>query len=1019
MARRVILDTQYTFTPSTRSVVIPRVILRERLLLITNVTTNTVIYNFSDSTLTATNYSIAQGTSTANATTTVVLNYNTTSMSSTDKLSIVIDEAAEVFVPDDAFQDPVGKFRVSQPQALIDTDFEYGLQPTKWETLNLLNNRPSFFVNTQNPITITNVTATQNSTSIVVATTTPPAIGTPILVQDTAFPGANGPFIVTAISAGVSFTYTARYAFTGATGTIYNLALTQAYSGTFYSGAAFTLSAQPTVVAQGAQTVVTVTTTEPHAVQIGNQIAITGASAGANPPNGVWWVASVPTVNSFQIIPDNNVTGPITGASVYPYPNGVYIHRAFDGGVQFSTASTSHNLQTIRQTRRYFRYQSGKGIQVSTGTILRPGINIDDMSASGTTITVITKAPHYLNVGASITISGADQTAYNGNFVVDTIIDAQRFTYIAASVPTSTPASGIVQLSIINWRSSKARVGIFDSQNGMFFEYDGQTLFAVRRKSTDQLSGAVNLTNGSATVTGASQYGATTKFSKQLVPGDYIVIRGMTYRVMNIASDTSMTISPPYRGNTLSGINTAIVTKTIEIKVPQNAWNIDKMDGTGPSGTNLDISKMQMYYIDYSWYGAGFIRFGFRDTTGRIIYCHRFVNNNQNTEAYMRSGNLPGRYETNTISNATILSATLLSSDTTMTVSNTDGFATAGTVFVDDSTGGNEYITYTGKTTTTFTGLTRGKANTTVTGFVLTPNVGNVTTTQSITGLYNGMYVYGSNTAIPSGTFIANIWPGPVTNTLTLSQAPYQGNAAATLSFLAPAGVAATHTYSATAPISVYQHSPAFSPTISHWGTSVIMDGGFDNDKSLVFVYGETVNTIIGVGAIVPLLSLRVSPTVDSGVPGTLGTKEIVNRMQLQLSSTAALVNGSFLLYLVLNGNITANTGSLGTFQRVAVGTSSLAQIADHTGNCVINGGENIFGYYAVNSAGAGNFSVQDAELTKLRDLGNSILGGGFNNTPNTNVYPDGPDVITVVAQNIGTTPAAIQARISWTEAQA
>jgi hypothetical protein len=141
--------------------------------------------------------------------------------------------------------------------------------------------------------------------------------------------------------------------------------------------------------------------------------------------------------------------------------------------------------------------------------------------------------------------------------------------------------------------------------------------------------------------------------------------------------------------------------------------------------------------------------------------------------------------------------------------------------------------------------------------------------------------------------------------------------------------------------------------------------------------------------------------------------------MQLQLSSTAALVNGSFLLYLVLNGNITANTGSLGTFQRVAVGTSSLAQIADHTGNCVINGGENIFGYYAVNSAGAGNFSVQDAELTKLRDLGNSILGGGFNNTPNTNVYPDGPDVITVVAQNIGTTNAQIQARISWTEAQA
>ena len=34
------------------------------------------------------------------------------------------------------------------------------------------------------------------------------------------------------------------------------------------------------------------------------------------------------------------------------------------------------------------------------------------------------------------------------------------------------------------------------------------------------------------------------------------------------------------------------------------------MDGTGPSGYNLDLSKMQMYYIDYSWYGAGFVRWG-------------------------------------------------------------------------------------------------------------------------------------------------------------------------------------------------------------------------------------------------------------------------------------------------------------------------------------------------------------------------------------------------------------------------
>jgi len=47
--------------------------------------------------------------------------------------------------PIDTFIDPVSKIRVSQPSNLIDTDFEYGLQPTKWETVELINNTPAFF----------------------------------------------------------------------------------------------------------------------------------------------------------------------------------------------------------------------------------------------------------------------------------------------------------------------------------------------------------------------------------------------------------------------------------------------------------------------------------------------------------------------------------------------------------------------------------------------------------------------------------------------------------------------------------------------------------------------------------------------------------------------------------------------------------------------------------------------------------------------------------------------------------
>jgi len=81
MARRVIYETNYTFTPSSRTIVIQRYIPRERLILITNVTTGVPIFNFSDSRLTATGYTATAaytGASGGQGTTTIVLAYNTT-----------------------------------------------------------------------------------------------------------------------------------------------------------------------------------------------------------------------------------------------------------------------------------------------------------------------------------------------------------------------------------------------------------------------------------------------------------------------------------------------------------------------------------------------------------------------------------------------------------------------------------------------------------------------------------------------------------------------------------------------------------------------------------------------------------------------------------------------------------------------------------------------------------------------------------------------------------------------------
>jgi len=150
MSRNILSETTYTFDPVNRIIEIPRFIPREKLVLITNVTKNIVIFNFSDDSLKTTSYTNstnADGTQK----TTLVLQYNTLSMSSTDKLQIVYDVAVDTFTPAEAQLDPTNKFRVTQPQALIDTDFEYGVQASKWESLTMTNNRP-FAYNTPNPV---------------------------------------------------------------------------------------------------------------------------------------------------------------------------------------------------------------------------------------------------------------------------------------------------------------------------------------------------------------------------------------------------------------------------------------------------------------------------------------------------------------------------------------------------------------------------------------------------------------------------------------------------------------------------------------------------------------------------------------------------------------------------------------------------------------------------------------------------------------------------------------------------
>jgi hypothetical protein len=954
MAKHVILES-YTFTPSTRTVVITgKNIRKEQLLLITNTSTGTVIYNFSDPSLNSTSYTNAVDPVTGQETTTIILAYNTSAMSASATLSILVEETYQEIIPSEVMRDPVDKLRVSNPQALIDTDFEYGIQPTKWESISLCNNRPSAFVDYTQPLAntaantvftgssgtywVTNITSSGKVVTVSINNTAGIVIGKPFFIQGTldAF-NVDGWWVVEAVTSNTSFTFTVIN--TPFVTALFDPLKSYIFMGDFYTAAAIPAGTSG-VITISAGSVATVTTANAHGLQVNNAIYVintTGATGGTATANGSFLVASVPNQNVFTY----NLTGLATGGtvttqlnnSIFTRPAGYVQHRAFDGGVQFSNVSPYQGYQVIRQTRRYFRYQSGKGIQFSTGSILKPSLSVENVTSSGTTVTVATKYPHGLLSNANVAVSGAVETAYNGTFAV-TSATANTFTYTALSTPAAPTANGFpITVSPSSWYGSTNRVGMFDSQNGFYYEFDGQTLYAVKRSSTLQIAGSSAVSIGSNIVTGTN-----TKYSSQLKPGDFIVIRGQSYIVQSITSDTQLMICPEYRGVNASS---AVVSKTVNTRYPQSSWNIDKCDGTGASRFNLDLTKMQMFYMDYTWYGAGAIRFGFKNNRGEVVYCHRIPNSNVNTEAYMRSGNLPARYETNTIPPWTYLTQTLSSSATTgatISVADTTNFANNGTLILSNpgNNGTVELVSYTAKAANSFTIASRA--------------------------------VVGGNTA------------------------------------------AQQFTYSNTAPIQVEAYSPQFASTLSHWGSSVIMDGKYDDDKSFVFNYGMQTPYVATTQYVrYPLMSIRLGPSVDNGTTGVLGVREIINRMQLTLRGMDCYTSSSaFRIELILNGRVSG-----GTFTQV--GGSSLAQVALHTNTQTITGGESIYGFFT-NSAAA---TSQDLSL--VRDIGTSILGGGTSlSVPTTvnNIYPDGPDIITVVATAL-TNGGNINARISWTEAQA
>lgn len=643
--------------------------------------------------------------------------------------------------------------------------------------------------------------------------------------------------------------------------------------------------------------------------------------------------------------------------NLYARPDGYAIHRPFDGGVEIA-AGTAPDSQIRRQTRKYFRYQSGKGIQTSLAINFNPPVTAKTLFGNGNIATLSTTYPHRLSTGMSVIVKNASDSAYNGEFTI-TKIDDFSFSYAIANPVTSAP-NGIIKYNVNGYQGARTRAGMFDQQNGFFFEYDGQTLYCVRRSSTTQLGGTINVVKNSNKVTGVD-----TNFGGQINDGDYVVIRGQTYKVTKVASRTEMYIQPEYRGVNATNV---VLTLTEDVKVPQEDWNLDVADGTGLEGFNLDINQIQMAYMDYSWYGAGKIRFGFKDRIGKVRYVHQFVHNNRLDEAYMRSGNICAAYEVINDDNPTY-APTL--------------FHWGTSVIMDGTFDEDEAYLFTA--TSNSLSFTNGQ-----------------TISATTTGNSDLRYYYNRQQR----------------NYDIYVRIPFASSDASKLTTGSPMYSAGDELKGETIAFTQYSGSTIYAFTY--------ITSGFGTPASYPIVPSGTAVTVgqepgstdetVNLGTdLIPLVTLRLAPSVDSGISGFLGERDIINRMQLRLQEVGLILTHECEVKLILNGDL-----SRVNWENVT--TPSLSQLQKHVSAEKVTGGTEIFSFRAaggsVDTNGKRLANSSNFSLEAIIDMGNSILGGD-------GTFPNGPDILTLAVQVVdtseisATSPFSASGRITWSESQA
>lgn len=325
----------------------------------------------------------------------------------------------------------------------------------------------------------------------------------------------------------------------------------------------------------------------------------------------------------------------------------------FDGNgiINYSTVFYSDTVFPEPVNKNSFLINSGSGSFIKNYPILKKYYRINYTPS---------EQPNYLVISSRLCTE-----IYNGNFNStktftnnqENIYDALgklRVSYpktlIDINIPAGTTGSTGFNINYLDicqdYSGTTGQTGISYNNSGLVLGVTGQAkIISQSRKYSIFQTGKSLLFIGSGIIgynanTINSPYGYKTKI------GYFDDINGFYF---------SYNTNSVYINTTKNKVNNPII---------QKYWNIDKMDGMGPSGLFLDFTKIQIFVIDIEYNSIGRIRFGFY-AFGKIFYCHQEIEIDRKLP--YPSLNLPIRYEIEGLTgctgfaNLTQLSATVIS----------------------------------------------------------------------------------------------------------------------------------------------------------------------------------------------------------------------------------------------------------------------------------------------------------------------------------------------------------------------